>query len=151
MSRRRLRYAAAGLAMALLLALSAPVASAAQTVPARPVLEYKGESGVRIVSYSTRWNTREQLKALHDELLNNFHSEELAYLDAVILYPGEAPDGVAGRWRGEWTKRGDGPWQLNPGRIIELYRADEITSLDLMARTLSHEYGHHFTSYWLLK
>ncbi len=115
-----------------------------------PVAEYRGPSGVRIISYSTAWATQGQLKDIYDELLRNFHGEELSLLDAVELHP-EPGQTSQGYWDGSWiTWPSTGPI-MQPGRRIVLYDMNQRTSVREIAPALSHEYGHHFTYYYLGK
>ena len=45
---------------------------------------YKGEKRVTIVSYS-KWVSKERLKEVYDELINNFHGEEIKYLSYIYI------------------------------------------------------------------
>lgn len=113
--------------------------------PADPpplVASYKGPNGVEIRSYSTRWNTQEQLRAVYQELLANLHGPEMALLGMVNLWP----DGGGGLYHAEqWS--GAGGRSIADDRVIDLFGADE-EDLNGLARVLSHEYGHHFTIYY---
>ncbi|MGD6842202.1 transglycosylase SLT domain-containing protein [Bacillus infantis] len=112
---------------------------------------YKGKSGVTYDSYSPAWKDAAKLAKLDEELLKNKHGEELSKLGKILIYP-DYPAGkqVAGQYFAKYQFSGkDG--QLSPGRIIHLYGGDKNTSVASMARTLSHEYGHHVTFYMLVE
>ena len=144
---------AALLLMVLFLSASAlpdRVWAAGGATSGQPVAEYRGPSGVRIASYSTVWATQAQLKEIYDELLRNLHGEELSLLDAVELHP-EPGEASQGYWDGSWiTWPSTGP-VMQPGRRIVLYDMDKRSSVREIAPALSHEYGHHFTYYYLGK
>lgn len=112
----------------------------------KPVASYTGPKGVTIRSYSSTYPGEDSLKKVYDELMNNGNGEEIAYLSYVDLI-GDYPygKGTAGKWYGSWENG-----MLAKGRYIELYGCDKMTFAEL-ARTLSHEYGHHFTFYYLSK
>lgn len=112
---------------------------------------YQGESGVTFESYSTKWNTVEQLKALEQELLKNKHGAELSYLGKVQIFPDyPAGKGVLGQYYSRYEYSGE-LIQYSPDRTIQLYGGNEYTTASAMATTLSHEYGHHFTYYHLIE
>lgn len=107
-----------------------------------PLAVYRGTAGPAIISFASGWTGPERLAAVLAELLRNEHGTEMALLAAVELRPGDATSYYVGRFRG-WDDR----YRLTEGRII-LYVGRE-TRVAGIARTLSHEYGHHFTYYWL--
>ncbi|MGX1982283.1 S-layer homology domain-containing protein [Thermolongibacillus altinsuensis] len=112
------------------------------------IARYTGTSGVTFESYSIKWRT-EQLKALEAELLKNKHGAELSLLDRVVIFPDyPAGENVLGQYFVQYqvgTKL-----SLLPNRYIHLYGGNDFTTPAAMATTLSHEYGHHFTYYYLL-
>jgi putative cell wall-binding protein len=109
-----------------------------------PLATYSGSSGVTINSYSTQYSSNAQLQKVHDELLKNTVGPELSYLSHIDLYPNfPYGNGVAGRWYGLWKNN-----KLANERSIELYGVDSL-SFAAVSHTLSHEYGHHFTHYYL--
>ncbi len=115
------------------------------------LMSYLGPQGVRINSYSSQWDTQEKLKELYLELLANFHGEEIAYLSTVNIFP-DYPygEGVAGLYHGKYTWTGlKGNRAYSKGRSIDLTGGDTCTTVDQLAKTLAHEYGHHFTMYYL--
>jgi hypothetical protein len=106
------------------------------------VASYKGPNGVEIRSYSTEWDTVAQLQGVYQELIANLHGPEMALLGMVNLWP----EGGGGLYHAEhwstWNDRG-----IADDRVIDLFGADD-EDLESLARTLSHEYGHHFTIYY---
>lgn len=115
------------------------------------VMTYRGDSGVAFISYSTKWNTIEKLKALETELLKNKHGEELRLLSTINIFP-DYPAGqdVLGQYFAEYTY-GSKSVSLSPNRKIYLYGGDKYSTVENIAPTMSHEYGHHFTFYHLFK
>ncbi|MBU8881108.1 S-layer homology domain-containing protein [Bacillus sp. FJAT-29790] len=113
--------------------------------------KYKGESGVTFESYSYKWKSIEQLKALEQELLANKHGRELSYLGKVVIYP-DYPAGknILGQYYASY-EYGPNVIRYAADRKIELYGGNELTTPEQMATTLSHEYGHHFTYYHLIE
>lgn len=113
---------------------------------------YTATDGLKVVSYSRQWADIHQLKEVYIELLRNVHGEELKLLKRINIYPGSDPQGMkaAGRWYGEWIMK-DGKPSLSGNRYIDLYNGDEFTTVPSIARTLAHEYGHHFTYYYFFK
>lgn len=123
-----------------------PQAQASQRI----VASYKGSLGITITSLATEWADQDSLKAVYQELLANYHGKELSSLQEVILYP-DYPygTGVAGQYFGryQWDTRGNRYY--NEDARIEIYGVNTRKQLTDIAKTLSHEYGHHFTMYYL--
>ncbi|NOU95305.1 hypothetical protein GC093_19040 [Paenibacillus sp. LMG 31456] len=92
--------------------------------------------GIRFSSYSQHWNA-EKLQGLYEMLLKCAHGEELAELKEVILNP-KSSTGKSGFRVGNYNVK---------TQTIQLYEVDSSE----VNRTLIHEYGHHFTFYWLQK
>jgi hypothetical protein len=115
------------------------------------VAQYKGEkSGVTFESYSTMWKTTDKLKQLEAELLNNKHGDELALLGKVVIIPNSAGgENVLGEYMANYRFTSTHVTLLS-NRTIYLFNGNENTTIESMAYTLSHEYGHHFTFYHLL-
>lgn len=113
---------------------------------------YTAPDGMQIISYSGAWNDSRKLQDVYLELLRNAHGTELKLLKKIVIYPGHCPDGpdIAGRWQGDWKIVKDVP-QLLPNCYIELYNGEANDTVEKLARTLSHEYGHHFTYYYYFK
>jgi len=122
---------------------------------AEAVFEYKN---IQFVSYSQHWDEA-KLETLAQELFNNVHGEEIAYVARVELHDANY-DEYAGLHRNSYEKYSV-PVKLNNmlpydmtidfstlSSVIVLTGADENTTVESMARTLSHEYGHHFTQYY---
>lgn len=115
------------------------------------VAQYKGEkSGVTFESYSSMWKTTDKLKQLEAELLKNKHGEELALLGKIIIIP-NSPSGedVLGEYIANYKFTSTNVTLLS-NRTIYLFGGNNNTTIESMAYTLSHEYGHHFTFYQLL-
>ena len=108
--------------------------------------QYTGTQQVTFESYSTQW-TEADLQQLEAELLQNKYGEEIKDLGRVVILP----DYSAGeRTMGEYHalyQQGN----LVDNRVIYLFGGDTRTSIQEMAPTLSHEYGHHFTFYYLIE
>jgi hypothetical protein len=115
------------------------------------VASYKSPTGLTIKSYSPKWNTVSQLKAVEDELLQNKHGEEIKLLGQIVIFP-DFPAGkkVLGQYFAEYTHSFRSV-NLLSGRTIHLYGGNQFSTIESIATTLSHEYGHHFTFYHLFK
>lgn len=140
------------------------------------VLETSGESvtadvymtplGFPIESYSENWKG-EKLKEIYDELLKNKHGEEINYISKIVVRGGVSNLGtkdsvVAGahsttheHYQVFFDVPGIVPQSLEYGinskqSVIELYNMDEYETIEQAARTISHEYGHHFTIYYFM-
>ncbi|GAA4857147.1 hypothetical protein GCM10023310_40340 [Paenibacillus vulneris] len=101
-----------------------------------PAFTYISPEGIRFQSYSTKWDL-DKLKGLYEMLLHCEHGEELAELKQVALYPDRSV-GKSGYRVGYYNIK---------NKSIDLYEVDALP----IERTLIHEYGHHFTYYWLQK
>jgi hypothetical protein len=117
----------------------------------KPVATYLSPERIQFVSYSKSWS-QIKLKALYTELMRNLHGEELAYLGKVVLSP-EQKEGEAGvaNMAYSWSEDDRSDIVMDKGTEIVLYDADRLNTVDSLSATLSHEYGHHFTHYWLIK
>lgn len=113
----------------------------------KPVETYVGAQGVRIVSFSELWNTQEKLKKVYEELLKNVHGDELRFLSDVYLYP-DSPDGVASYYHDEYSVYND-IINYQTSCYIEIFNCDRYVDISYLARYLAHEYGHHFTFYYM--
>jgi len=122
----------------------------AEAASAKPVAAYVSPEGIEFVSYSKQWN-RKKLSSLYVELMKNLHGEELDYLGRVVLSNEDDEDelGIA-NMSYSWTEDDLSDLIMDEPTEIVLYGADEHTTVESMATTLSHEYGHHFTYYWLI-
>lgn len=119
--------------------------------PSKATATYTSPEKIQFISYSKHWN-QQKLKALYNELLKNLHGEELKYLGKVILSPEDDEDvlGVADLYY-NWTKSNMSDLVMDGKTEITLFGADTNRTVESMAATLSHEYGHHFTYYWMIK
>jgi hypothetical protein len=115
------------------------------------VAQYKGvDSGVTFESYSSMWKTTDMLKQLEAELLKNKHGDELALLGKVVIIPTNAAgENVLGEYIANYRFTPTNVTLLS-NRTIYLFNGNKNTTIESMAYTLSHEYGHHFTFYHLL-
>ncbi len=114
-----------------------------------PIARYKGPLGIEIISFSSNWSDVKKLEIVYKELLNNFHAEEIEYFSAVYIYP-DSPDGVAAYYYPDFDFGKNGQYIYKKGRYIEIFNGNEYTDISQFARILSHEYGHHFTYYYLI-
>lgn len=120
--------------------------------------DFTAPEGFKIVSFSRHWD-QAKLQELYRELRNNKTGPELNLLKEIIIHP-QADQIAAGSflrrdrvWQVETNIPGFLPPLLNIRRkvgVIELYDGDRRNTVTHMARTLSHEYGHHFTYYHFL-
>ncbi|MGI6004301.1 MAG: hypothetical protein ACOX88_02645 [Christensenellales bacterium] len=122
--------------------------------------EYRAPEGFYIRSQSRAWD-EEKLKALYDELKKNRHGSEIETLWEIIIYPEQA-DNVLGTHQGDLQTAHFAPkfpalpegFSVQFNRlvgIISLYGGDDNTTVESMARSLSHEYGHHYTTFYMLE
>ncbi len=113
---------------------------------------------IDFVSYSEYWD-ESKLDLLAHELFNNTHGSEITHVARVELHD-ENYDEYAGLHRSSHEKYSL-PISINRllpddmtldfsalSSVIVLTGADINTTVESMARTLSHEYGHHFTQYY---
>lgn len=113
--------------------------------------EYMSPDGIRIRSESLAWNSTEKLKQVYEELRKNTHGEEWKYLTQVTIHDGY-PKGknVAGEYNLRMSSDLFGRKKILPGSI-EIYGGSERTTIESIAKTLAHEYGHHVTHYLSMK
>lgn len=119
---------------------------------------YTSPEGIEFISKSNAWNESD-LELLYEELLKNKHGEELYSLSRVVVYPQEDETALATH---QQTSERD-TFQLNfpalppdfqisfqrEAGVITLYGGDTNTTVESMADSLSHEYGHHYTFYYM--
>ena len=118
---------------------------------------YKTPEGINIVSYSTSWNEN-GLILLYEELLKNKHGKEIETLQSIILYAEPAkttlgqltPIETISVIEFSFGALSDGlSFSINRKvSVIEIFNADELSTIEGVARTLSHEYGHLYTFYY---
>lgn len=113
--------------------------------------DYTSPEGIKIQSDSPAWNTKEKLQQVYDELKKNTHGEEWKYLTQVTIHDGY-PKGktVAGEYNLRVSSDLLGRKKILPGSI-EIYGGGERTTVESIAKTLSHEYGHHVTHFLTMK
>ena len=121
---------------------------------------YISPEGIEFVSKSEEWDEGD-LELLYAELLCNKHGEELDHLSNVTVYPQK--DEKAAATHQNSTQLCSVPFShtllpegfeveyFRTGGVISLYNGDGITTVAGMADSLSHEYGHHFTRYYMLR
>lgn len=128
---------------------------------------YKTPMGFSIVSNSDKW-TGEKLVDIYNELLNNKHGDEMMYVSEVDIFPG-ASDMDSGNTvvAGTQSSRQENypvffdlpaivpntlKYAINPKvSVIKLYNMDKYDSAAQAAKTIAHEYGHHYTMYYFLQ
>ncbi len=114
-----------------------------------PYVTYNSPLGVKFVSFSSRWGTQAKLEQVYQEFTKNLISSEVGLLNAVYLYP-DTPDGVAGFYRPSITVDSRGNYKYGQDNYIEIFDVNSYNELSDIAKVLSHEYGHHFTMYYLV-
>lgn len=137
----------------ILILLVQPIA--AQT----PYATWEAPEGIDLISYSAAWK-EEALEQLYLELKNNIHGEEIYYLNSITIEAAANAE-ANGRYIYNSNKQlvvttsfapflpADFPVLVPSGEIV-LYSGDTKARIDQLARTLAHEYGHHFTYYHFL-
>ncbi|MBL4952158.1 LysM peptidoglycan-binding domain-containing protein [Neobacillus sp. YIM B02564] len=109
---------------------------------------YINKQNVAFVSCTPTW-TKSKLMALDADFQGNAIGEEITALSMVVLTsysPSQAGDITL-----SFEEEKGRPTKLIGNRVINLYNADVNDQVVNMAFTLSHEYGHLFTTYWLAK
>ena len=121
---------------------------------------FETPEGFTMVSHSAAWDEY-MLIQLYHELLLNTHGDEINFLHEVIVYPHEEEEGVALATYALGTTTVNFfiqfpalsedftvPFSQDIG-TINLYDGDTNTTIASMANSLSHEYGHLFTFYYM--
>jgi len=121
---------------------------------------YETPEGFTMISHSKAWD-QDMLELLYYELLRNEHGDEINMLYEVIVYPQQEHD------RNALASFAVGTTSLSffirfpalppdftvffPREIgrINLYGGDTNTTIDSMSSSLSHEYGHLYTFYYM--
>jgi len=121
---------------------------------------FETPEGFTIISHSEAWD-RDMLELLYFELLRNEHGDEINILYEIIVHPdAEEESNMLGSYSvgtvsvnffiqfpalpPEFTVF----FPREMGRI-NLYSGDTNTTIDSMANSLSHEYGHLYTFYYM--
>lgn len=119
---------------------------------------FTAPEGFQIISTSAEWDV-EKMELLYEELLQNKHGEELEYLSNIEILP-EEDEKVTGY---HTMEMGFSAITMNYPALpddltitfsrlsgsISLYGGDVNTEVADMALVLSHEYGHHYTFYYM--
>ena len=119
---------------------------------------FEAPEGFTLVSHSAAWD-QDMLEFLHYELMQNEHGEEISILYEVVVYPHEEEDMNA---LASYTLATTAvsffiqfpafppdftiDFPKDYGRI-NLYGGDTKTTIESIAASLSHEYGHLYTFY----
>ncbi len=128
---------------------------------------YQTPHGFSIISYSEKWKGTKLIE-IYDELLKNMHGDEMMYVGEVAVYSGKSQrDSEDTEVAGTRSARHDKyplffdmpfivpeslKYTIKPKvSVIELFNMDRYDSADQAARTIAHEYGHHYTMYYFLK
>ncbi|MBR1442345.1 MAG: hypothetical protein IJ583_02295 [Firmicutes bacterium] len=115
------------------------------TLPVYPqenVYDVYKAGNLTITSCSPSWR-EEMLEELYEELLMNFHGEEINELSEIIIYP-DSPNGVNGYYY-EDIKEKNGSYIIGNKARIKLFNGERYDTVKKIAPYLSHEYGHHYT------
>lgn len=126
-----------------------------QEVP-QGLYTYTAPEGFALRSNSEAWD-QEKLALLYEELLQNRHGEEIFSLKEIVIHPKESPNALGDIFSEEQMEEFRIHFSAIPedfsvtlwqnAQVINLYNGDVNTTVESMARTLSHEYGHLFTFY----
>ena len=121
---------------------------------------YVAPEGFTIISHSAHWD-KEMLELLYQELKQNTHGDEIEKLYEIVVYPHEneellalatyAPGIATASFRlsfPAFPKDFSVDFPFFTGRI-NIYGGDTKTTIESIAGSLSHEYGHHYTFYYM--
>lgn len=140
----RVRRVINTLCVAAALVVMAGYRSGLVEAAAAPLATYTGPNGIRIVSYHPAWTDQAKLKLVWDELMRNTHFGEISALAAVEIRPGQYNSSY------RQTITSQGQRKIVSGKILLYPDAGKDEPLErFLAHTLAHEYGHHFTLYYL--
>jgi len=122
---------------------------------------YETPEGFTMISHSNAWD-QNMLELLYHELLRNEHGDEINLLYEVVVYPDAEEEGsvLASYSRGTTSVSFFIQFPALPydftvvfprdmGRI-NLYNGNTNNTIDSIAGSLSHEYGHLYTFYYML-
>ncbi len=124
-----------------------------------PHAVWETPEGFKMISYSREWD-EEDLQDLYAELKKNIHGDEIYYLTAITLY-GDLHGSARGQYFFQESIEHAVSASFSPllpdvftvsvmGGEIALHNTDSRNRVEDLARTLSHEYGHHFTFFHFL-
>ena len=121
---------------------------------------YIAPEGFTIYSHSEHWDN-EKLILLYEELKQNIHGKEIEKLCEIIIYPQESEElnalatyTTAAAAASFYVKFPAFPKDFSvelpvyTGRI-NIYGGDTRNTIESIAGSLSHEYGHHYTFYYM--
>lgn len=121
------------------------------------LFEIKAPEGFWLRSYSEQWN-EEKLELLRQELLLNKHGAEIETLQEIVLLPEDNEEYLGSHQEQESRTSYRNEFPLFQDHLKIVFRADTsiITlnnaetnnTVERMAKTLSHEYGHLYTFYY---
>lgn len=138
------------LCVTLFLTLSSPISAVASTADKEQLYaSFTSPEGIHFESYSSLWD-RNKLEELYQSFMKNAHGEELSILSTIKLAP-EEPQDRDGDCDVEYSFDNNQHIFIPSNRTITLYYANEFKDVTDVSYTLSHEYGHIFTYYWLAK
>ncbi|MDR2600198.1 MAG: hypothetical protein LBC73_07975 [Oscillospiraceae bacterium] len=119
---------------------------------------FKAPEGFDIISHSEAWN-EEMLELLYHELKLNAHGDEIFALTEIVVYAHEDEYAAATY---SPSLMGAEIFFLFPAfpegfavqfprdtGSIQVYDGDNKTTIESIATSLSHEYGHHYTYYYM--
>ncbi|MFE8701233.1 hypothetical protein ACFYKX_11560 [Cytobacillus sp. FJAT-54145] len=112
--------------------------------------QYSSPEGILFVSDTPTWN-HEKLKALYQAFKPSIKGEERKALKRIVVTKESVnmPLGATIMRINLDPKTGKPINLLNDAEIV-LFYGDQITSIETINLTLSHEYGHLFTYYWMI-
>lgn len=125
---------------------------------------YETPLGFPIISYSEKW-TGEKLVDIYNELLNNVHGDEIMNISQVVVNPGGSDltavnvAGTHSRLLEYYQVFFDMPsivplslsYKIESTlSVLNLYKMDDYDTVEQAARTIAHEYGHHYTMYYFM-
>jgi len=121
---------------------------------------YEAPEGFSIISHSYEWN-EEMLELLYYELKENTHGDEIEKLSEIIMYGhgNEELNALATYSPGITSASFIINFPAFPNHFkvefpkfigrINIYGGDTRTTIESIASSLSHEYGHHYTFYYM--
>ena len=122
----------------------------------KALYSFTAPEGFIFKSYSKTW-TEDKLIELYAELKLNKHGEEMDFLSEIVIYPEEDSSALATHQEDIVTTDvmfhfpalpNDFTVPINRTTgIINLYGGNVNKTIESMAVSLSHEYGHHYTFY----
>lgn len=116
--------------------------------------KYVTDLGFTINSYCENW-TGHRLVEVYEEFKKNTYGEEVEYLKEINLYSHHPSNGKEeGIYNASYKRLelfGNSKVVLSKNNSINLYNMGSKRNVEEFAKTLSHEYGHHFTLYYLVE